>query len=139
MATSDYTALVTRKAAREAGEKLYFTGKPCKQGHIDYRITINGYCRECSRRSCEKYRAENPDKVAATQERHKLNRRLRRDELLAIRRQRKLERNPQLATYHADKRSRAAAIAAGSEKYHSVRPCKYGHVGPAIFEVVRVR
>jgi 5-methylcytosine-specific restriction endonuclease McrA len=129
MDASNYTVTITRKAAREAGEKLYFTGKPCKQGHVDHRITINGYCRACSRISCEKYRAENPEKVAATREQHKLNRRLRREELLEIRRRKKLERNPQLATHHLDKQSRASAIAAGSETYQSVRPCKHGHAG----------
>lgn len=128
MAVTDYT-IIGREAAREAGLKRYFTGKPCKEGHIDHRIVSNGYCCECSRISCEKYRTENPEKFAVARERHKLKRRARRDELLAIRRKKKLEQNPQLVTYHADKRSRAAALAAGSETYESVRPCKYGHVG----------
>lgn len=128
MAATNYT-IIGRKAAREAGFKRYFTGKPCKNGHIDHRIVSNGYCCECSRISCEKYRADHPEKVAVTREQHKLQRRARREELLAIRRRQKLERNPQLATYHADKRSRAAAMVSNSDTYQSVRPCKYGHVG----------
>lgn len=38
-----------RKEAMLAGEAHYFTGKPCKHGHIDKRLTINGMCCECSR------------------------------------------------------------------------------------------
>lgn len=31
------------------GNSHYFTGKPCKQGHIEKRITSNGCCVECAR------------------------------------------------------------------------------------------
>jgi 5-methylcytosine-specific restriction endonuclease McrA len=129
MAESDYTVTITRQAAREVGKKLYFTGKACKSGHISHRIVSNGTCCECSRASCEKYRLENPEKTATWREQHKLNRRLHREELLEVRRKQKLERNPGLATRHADKRARAAALVAGADTYESVRPCKHGHVG----------
>lgn len=39
--------VVTRSEARNQGLKYYFTGKPCKHGHIDYRHTRNGYCTGC--------------------------------------------------------------------------------------------
>lgn len=32
-----------------AGDKTYFTGKPCKYGHIGARSVINGTCVKCSR------------------------------------------------------------------------------------------
>jgi len=38
-----------RKEALLAGERHYFTGKPCKYGHIDKRLTVNGNCFECTR------------------------------------------------------------------------------------------
>ena len=41
------TDLITRKQAREQGLKWYFTGNPCKHGHIAERQTINGACRAC--------------------------------------------------------------------------------------------
>lgn len=47
----------TRKAAKMAGEKHYFTGKPCKHGHIADRLTANGQCFECSRRVSDHKRA----------------------------------------------------------------------------------
>lgn len=128
MATQDYT-VITRKAARDAGLKQYFTGKQCKQGHIDRRIVINGYCVECSRLSCAKYRQDNPEKFAACKAASKMKRSGRRDELLELRRSRKLEKNPGLATSNFDKRSRAAALMSGAETYDSLRQCKYGHIG----------
>lgn len=40
---------ITRKEAKEQGLQSYFTGVPCKHGHIDERRVVNGQCRECSR------------------------------------------------------------------------------------------
>lgn len=37
-----------RAAAKKAGMKQYFTGRPCKQGHVAYRCTTNGTCNECA-------------------------------------------------------------------------------------------
>lgn len=37
----------TGKEARKIGERYYFTGNPCKHGHISRRIADNGGCLEC--------------------------------------------------------------------------------------------
>jgi hypothetical protein len=37
----------TRKAAILSGESWYYTGKPCKNGHLSRRYTLNGICEEC--------------------------------------------------------------------------------------------
>ena len=37
----------TQKAARQAGEKTYFTGKVCAHGHTDIRYVSGGGCRSC--------------------------------------------------------------------------------------------
>lgn len=42
-------AIVTRKAAKAAGAKRYFTGKPCPKGHISERYTVKGTCIACLR------------------------------------------------------------------------------------------
>lgn len=39
--------VVRLKDAKAQGLKLYFTGKPCKYGHIDQRHTSSGQCRTC--------------------------------------------------------------------------------------------
>lgn len=38
---------MARKDAAAAGIGQYFTGKPCKYGHVTYRYTQSGACAEC--------------------------------------------------------------------------------------------
>ena len=38
-----------REAAKAAGERLFFTGKPCKKGHVAARIVYNKTCEECAK------------------------------------------------------------------------------------------
>ena len=38
-----------RAEAKAAGALIYFTGRPCKHGHITTRQTSNGCCTECHR------------------------------------------------------------------------------------------
>jgi hypothetical protein len=37
----------TRKQAMIDGENTYFTGKPCKNGHMSYRYVQSGTCYDC--------------------------------------------------------------------------------------------
>lgn len=39
--------VITRQAAKAIGSKTYFTGEPCKHGHVALRRTINGCCTAC--------------------------------------------------------------------------------------------
>jgi hypothetical protein len=85
-----------RAAAKEAGHTVYFTGRPCKYGHIAIRGTASGTCLECAKRlqkntaikrfakdplvykkrykqnanilvaKAAEYRAKNPEKVKAS-------------------------------------------------------------------------
>ncbi|AUR99449.1 hypothetical protein NVP1265O_70, partial [Vibrio phage 1.265.O._10N.286.52.F6] len=41
--------IISRAQAKEFGLMRYFTGTPCKRGHIDDRLTSTGVCRECSK------------------------------------------------------------------------------------------
>lgn len=43
------TKVITRKEALSLGLKWYFTGKPCKRGHIAEQYTANRACRECKK------------------------------------------------------------------------------------------
>jgi hypothetical protein len=40
---------VSRKQARERGLRHYFTGKPCKCGHVAERLLSNGDCIVCAK------------------------------------------------------------------------------------------
>jgi hypothetical protein len=41
--------ITSRKSARAAGRPFYFTGKPCKHGHVVERYAHNAECVVCSR------------------------------------------------------------------------------------------
>lgn len=55
--------IISRKDAIAMGLKRYFTGKPCKNGHITERGTSNKSCRECSNLTTKLWQAANPDIV----------------------------------------------------------------------------
>lgn len=38
---------ISRRDAASSGQITYFTGEPCKHGHVAYRYTKNGACSEC--------------------------------------------------------------------------------------------
>lgn len=44
----DYLEVISRKVAKARGLKVYFTGKPCKRGHVSERY-VSGHCVECQR------------------------------------------------------------------------------------------
>lgn len=54
--------VVSRKEALLQGLLRYFTGKPCKRGHVSERQVSNLTCMECLRIKNSKDRAENPEK-----------------------------------------------------------------------------
>jgi hypothetical protein len=49
----------TRSEAKAAGSENYFTGNPCRRGHIQIRRTSNGSCLDCRK----DYYQENSDKI----------------------------------------------------------------------------
>jgi hypothetical protein len=67
--------LITKKEAITSGLKKYYTGKPCKRGHISERHTSNSMCCQCKKETynaspklkaemaayCKKWRLENAD------------------------------------------------------------------------------
>lgn len=48
----------SRKQAVEAGESKYFTGKPCRNGHVSFRYTQSGTCVDCVSISSKANRAQ---------------------------------------------------------------------------------
>ncbi len=42
------TKIITRKAAIEQGLNKYYTGRPCKRGHLSERYTVCSSCVTCS-------------------------------------------------------------------------------------------
>lgn len=40
---------------QDIDDKWYFTGKPCKEGHVSFRLKSNRQCKECSYKKRQKY------------------------------------------------------------------------------------
>lgn len=58
---------ITRKAAKAADLKRYFTGKPCLRGHVDERWTMSGLCVPCGNEHWLKRQAANRPEFTARQ------------------------------------------------------------------------
>lgn len=56
--------LINRKDAKAQTLLRYFTGKPCKYGHVDARLVSNGTCCECNRKHVAKWQKAKPEKAA---------------------------------------------------------------------------
>jgi 5-methylcytosine-specific restriction endonuclease McrA len=55
--------VVSREAANESGLRHYFTGEPCKRGHLDQRWTKSGICVACSYAAAKAWRLANAERV----------------------------------------------------------------------------
>jgi hypothetical protein len=58
---SEAHEIITRKEANAAGLTRYFTGKPCKRGHVVERRVDTGDCAECVNQRSRRWRAANLD------------------------------------------------------------------------------
>lgn len=78
--------LVSRKAAMAAGIKRYYTGEPCKNGHIAERSTANFGCLTCTSEKRKKHyhiniaREREKSRILASTERYKEKKRIRRSD-----------------------------------------------------------
>ena len=59
--------IITRAEAKAAGLTRYFTGKPCKHGHVAERLTSNKGCLTCDKKSIRRatYYTKNKDEICA--------------------------------------------------------------------------
>ena len=69
--------MITRKEAKEQGLKKYFTGKPCKHGHISERRVDSRGCIACR----DRYPVDNVDRIALYQRQYQLNNKDRYSEI----------------------------------------------------------
>lgn len=70
-----YIKTTPREVARSRGLKTYFTGEPCKRGHVTWRYVISMACTECSREYGRKWTAENPERMRELQRNWRLRNR----------------------------------------------------------------
>jgi hypothetical protein len=62
MTNLSYGPFISREQAKTQGIKWYFTGIPCKHGHIDVRQLVNQCCRTCGNKRLREAYAKNPQK-----------------------------------------------------------------------------
>ena len=58
--------IISRKQAILEESKYYYTGCPCKNGHLSKRFTSNGTCYQCVLDRNAIYQENNPEKVKAS-------------------------------------------------------------------------
>lgn len=81
--------IISKSQAKSLGIKFYFTGKPCKHGHIAERMVSKSTCRECNRVNGLKYYKEN------------------KPEISLYNKQYREENKEQIATYRKENKERA--------------------------------
>lgn len=62
--------VIGREQAKQEGLKRYFTGDPCKWGHVSERMVINARCVQCQRDSEKRRNRENPEQFRAKRKRY---------------------------------------------------------------------
>ena len=58
---NEHSIARTKEEATALGLKWYFTGVPCKHGHVADRLVSTAHCRECGKRDCRKWYSENKE------------------------------------------------------------------------------
>jgi hypothetical protein len=58
--------IISRDEAKALGLKRFFTGTPCKHGHIAERSVRSGRCLECDHARIAKWSAANPERLRET-------------------------------------------------------------------------
>lgn len=61
--------ITSRVEALENGYPRYFTGKPCRNGHLSERFTCNHTCVECGREICKRAYVKQSDKIKQKEKR----------------------------------------------------------------------
>lgn len=97
--------VISRAEAKAAGLTRYFTGKPCKNGHLSARVASNAQCLECARLYQFSVRSRDP---AAYNSKYRARRASNSDKINA---QRRVRRAASVEKYQALGRADYAAHA----------------------------
>lgn len=60
----EHPAVKSRDEAVASGERHYYTGKPCKYGHVAKRLVSTRQCMECKRENSRRQYAEDPESAS---------------------------------------------------------------------------
>lgn len=62
--------IIKKNCAKEQGLTYYFTGKSCKNGHVNKRFVCSGVCYSCHQRDWKKQYQKDPSKVLRKSKEH---------------------------------------------------------------------
>ncbi|QDP56542.1 MAG: hypothetical protein Tp118SUR00d2C21406351_48 [Prokaryotic dsDNA virus sp.] len=65
--------IISRKEAKAKNLTRYYTGEPCKYGHVDERRVSNSDCMSCRRKRYKTYASKNQEKVKARAKKYREN------------------------------------------------------------------
>ncbi|MCK9369771.1 hypothetical protein M0R04_07695 [Candidatus Dojkabacteria bacterium] len=110
--SEDIYQIISRKEAKALGLNKYFTGKPCKRGHLSERLTSDGCCVVC-----KKLRQKSDESLEYQKKYHKEQRE----------NQNKKHRSPDFSLIHSIV-SRKEAKTQGLKFYFTGKLCVCGHL-----------
>lgn len=76
---------ISRKEALARGLTRFYTGKPCRKGHVAERLTSCNACYECKKSKNRRWAAENPEKIREKSRKYCSENRRKRNEMVAER------------------------------------------------------
>jgi|VirMetMinimDraft_7_1064189.scaffolds.fasta_scaffold00187_36 hypothetical protein len=129
--------IISRADAKAQNLKRYFTGEPCKRGHIAERITAKSYCVECKnivmreQRKCPTRKLKESERRSTSEhkERKNLNKRIN-DHYRII--QREIDKRTNKIRAGVKYISKVEALTFGFPRYFEGLICKRGHASERI-------
>lgn len=94
--------LISKRKAKHLKSPVYFTGKPCKRGHIDKRYTSNSTCVRCCTQYNQKYKQINNNHII--QQKHKY-RKNNKEQIKQYNKQYRNDNKEQIKKYLKDNRN----------------------------------
>ncbi len=113
----------SRKQALLDGDKYYFTGKPCKSGHLCKRH-ISAGCYECTLIYQKAYRHANPDRWSAKNSKWNESNRIRKRESDKVYREARKGRRKALRSLYKTKKRQASVISVSEWDIFVIEECQ---------------
>lgn len=95
-----YGPFISRKHAQQQGLSHYYTGIPCRNGHVSVRGVAKWNCLQCDRKAKAAERLRDPDRVRANERRTASKHRRKKAEIVSKWRQRNPDRVRHYALEH---------------------------------------
>lgn len=116
----NYDRILSWSEAKNLGFVRYFTGKPCKRGHVSERFSSTGNCAQCLADTRRRDRAENPDRYRQYSRKSSRQKRANNPERI-----RELDRARYAANAEKMRERQRTARAENSDRYRELSRRRY--------------